>query len=91
MRFPKWNFSDKMNMNPRVEEVVADQDFTLLITFNNGEKKRFDVKPYLNIGVFNELKEPEVFYSVKPFLGSIQWSNGVDLCPDTLYQDGEEC
>jgi hypothetical protein len=23
--------------------------------------------------------------SVKPFLGSIQWSNGVDLCPDTLY------
>lgn len=78
-------------MNPRVREVEADNDYTLLITFNNGEKKRFDVKPYLNIGVFNELKEPEVFYSVKPFLGSIQWSNGVDLCPDTLYQDGEEC
>ncbi len=78
-------------MNPRVREVEADQDYTLLVTFNNGEKKRFDVKPYLNIGVFNELKEPEVFYSVKPFLGSIQWSNGVDLCPDTLYQDGEEC
>jgi hypothetical protein len=78
-------------MYPRVKEVEADQDYTLLITFNNGEKKRFDFKPYLNIGVFNELKEPEVFYSVKPFLGSIQWSNGADLCPDTLYLDGENC
>ena len=35
-------------MNPRVEEVVEDQNFTLLITFKNGEKKRFDVKPYLD-------------------------------------------
>ena len=78
-------------MYPRVKEVEADQDYTLLITFSNGEKKRFDVKPYLNIGVFNELKEPEVFYSVKPFLGTVQWSNGVDLCPDTLYLDGENC
>ena len=77
-------------MNPRVKEVEADQNYTLLVTFNNGEKKRFDVKPYLNIGVFNELKDPEVFYSVKPFLGSIQWSNGADLCPDTLFLDGEE-
>jgi len=77
-------------MNPRVEEVVADQDFTLLITFNNGEKKRFDVKPYLDTGIFSELKEPEIFYSVKPFMGSIEWSNGADLCPDTLYLDGEE-
>lgn len=77
-------------MNPRVKEVEAGQDYTLLVTFSNGEKKRFDVKPYLNIGVFNELKDPEVFYSVKPFLGSIQWSNGADLCPDTLFLDGEE-
>lgn len=77
-------------MNPRVEDVVANQDFTLLITFNNGEKKRFDVKPYLDTGIFSELKEPEILYSVKPFMGSIEWSNGADLCPDTLYLDGED-
>ncbi|MEK7718605.1 MAG: DUF2442 domain-containing protein [Bacteroidota bacterium] len=77
-------------MNPRVEEVVEDQNFTLLITFKNGEKKRFDVKPYLDTGIFSELKEPGIFYSVKPFMGSIEWSNGADLCPDTLYLDGEK-
>ena len=34
-------------MNPRVKNVKPVQDFTLLITFNNGEEKSFDVKPYL--------------------------------------------
>jgi len=75
-------------MNPRVINVVPKQDFMLLITFNNGEEKHFDVKPYLETGVFKELKEVGLFNSVRPFLGSIQWANGVDLCPDTLYLEG---
>lgn len=78
-------------MNPRVVNVKPEQNFKLLITFNNGEKRIFDVKPYLEIGIFRELQNVSVFNSVKPFLGSIQWSNGVDLCPDTLYLEGETC
>ena len=76
-------------MNPRVTNVKPEQSFTLLITFNNGEVKRFDVKPYLEIGIFKELQNVSTFNSVKPFLGSIQWANGVDLCPDTLYLDSK--
>jgi len=72
-------------MNPRVKEVKPNDDFTLTITFENGEVKAFDVKPYMNTGMFTELKNQSVFYSVKPLLGSIQWGNGLDLCPDTLY------
>ena len=49
------------------------------------EVKVFDMKPYLDIGIFKELKDLQLFNSVKPFLGSIQWKNGQDLCPDTLY------
>lgn len=78
-------------MNPRVINVKPEQNFKLLITFNNGERKRFDVKPYLGIGIFKELQDVSLFNSVKPFLGSIQWSNGVDLCPDTLYIEGKDC
>jgi hypothetical protein len=74
-------------MNPRVIEVKPGKDFSLLLTFSNGEKKRFDVKPYLGIGVFKDLKDLSLFNSVKPFLGSIQWANGLDLCPDTLYTE----
>ena len=76
-------------MNPRVTNVKPEQDFTLLITFSNGEIKKFDVKPYLEIGIFKELKDLSIFNSVKPCLGSIQWANGVDLCPDTLYLESE--
>ena len=43
------------------------------------------MKPYLEIGIFKELKNRSLFNSVKAFLGSIQWKNGQDLCPDTLY------
>jgi hypothetical protein len=76
-------------MNPRVTQVKPEQDFMLLITFSNGEMKNFDVKPYLGIGIFKELQDLSVFNSVKPFLGSVQWSNGVDICPDTLYLEGK--
>jgi len=72
-------------MNPRVKDVKPNSDYTLIITFANGEIKSFDVKPYLNIGIFKELKDKSLFNSIKPFLGSIQWKNGQDFCPDTLY------
>ncbi len=76
-------------MNPRVKEVQVKPNYLLEITFTNNEKKLFDVKPYLIIGNFRELKDYSIFNSVKPFLGSIQWDNGLDLCPDTLYMDSK--
>jgi hypothetical protein len=76
-------------MNPRVINVNPEHNYLLLLTFSNGEVKRFDVNPYLGIGIFTELKDIHLFNSVKPCLGSIQWANGVDLCPDTLYLESQ--
>ena len=76
-------------MNPRVVAVQANPDYTLTILFTSGESKRFDVKPYLDKGIFRELLDPVAFRRVKPFLGSIQWAGGQDLCPDTLYEESE--
>jgi hypothetical protein len=75
-------------MNPRVVDVKPNPDFTITLEFDNGERRVFDVKPYLNLGFFRELKEPHAFNSVRPFLGSVQWQNGQDFCPDTLYSAG---
>jgi hypothetical protein len=72
-------------MNPRVKDVKPNPDYTITLIFTNEEVKVFDMKPYLDTGIFKELKEHSLFNSVKPFLGSIQWKNGQDLCPDTLY------
>ena len=74
-------------MNPRVQAVKPNADYTLTLTFTNGEIRMFDVKPYLQIGIFQELQDRGLFSSVKPYLGSIQWKNGQDFCPDTLYMD----
>jgi len=75
-------------MNPRVKEVRPNPDYTLLITFSNNEKRLFDVKPYLDKGIFKELKTLSLFNTVKPFHGSIQWLHEQDFCPDMLYEDG---
>ena len=74
-------------MNPRVKAVRPSADYTLTLTFENGEVKRFDVKPYLDTGIFQELKDLSVFNSVRPFLGGVQWQDGQDFCPDLLYED----
>lgn len=77
----------ELMMNPRVKSVKPSPDYTLTLLFTNGEVKSFDVKPYLDIGIFTELKDMGLFNSVKPFLGSVQWKNGQDFCPDTLYME----
>ena len=74
-------------MNPRVKTVKPIINFRLLIGFENGEQKIFDVNPYLNKGIFKELKSVEIFNSAKVAGGTVQWSNEADLCPDTLYID----
>lgn len=76
-------------MNPRIENIEVLRDFELQLTFNNGEVRVFDVKPYLETGIFRELRNVSIFKSVKPFLGSIQWETGQDFCPDTLYLESK--
>ncbi len=76
-------------MNPRIKNVRPNEDYTLSIIFDNDEEKIFDVKPYLDQGIFVQLKDRRIFNSVKPFLGSIQWMNGLDFCPDTLYLESK--
>jgi len=78
-------------MNPRIKNVHPNADYTLLVVFDNDEEKVFDVKPYLDKGIFSQLKDRRIFNSVKPFLGSIQWMNGLDFCPDTLYLKSKSC
>jgi hypothetical protein len=37
-----------MKMNPKVKNVVPNNDYILKLTFDNGKEKVFDVKPYLD-------------------------------------------
>ena len=76
-------------MNPRVADVVANKDFTITVTFTSGEIGIFDVRPYLDMGIFRELKDWCLFRTAKPFMGTVQWVNEQDLCPDTIYLESK--
>ena len=76
-------------MYPRVKDVKPQNDYKILLTFDNEELKVFDMKPYINKGFFKQLQDKSYFNTVKPFMDSIQWQNGQDLCPDTLYLESQ--
>ncbi len=69
------------------KEVKALSDFKLLLVFENGERRLFDVSPYLDHGIFQALKDPAVFNSAHISFDTVAWSNGADLCPEVLYRD----
>jgi hypothetical protein len=72
-------------MSPRVKKVKPVNDFMLHIWFTNGEERLFDVKPYLNLGIFSELKNLSMFNTVRLDGLSVEWANEAALSPDTIY------
>lgn len=72
-------------MRPKAVKVEPLKNYILKITFDNGEVKEFDVKPYMEYKTFKELKSVAIFNTVKISGLSIEWANGADICPDELY------
>ena len=77
-------------MRPKAISVKPLDDYKLLLEFDNGEKRIFDVKPYLEFKAFEEVKKEGIFKTVRISGLSIEWSNGADICPDELYNNSVE-
>jgi hypothetical protein len=76
-------------LSPHVIEVVPQDDFTLLLTFKNGETRLLDMTAYFHRSeFFDELQNWNYFRQVKVDHGTVVWPNGQDLCTDTLYLTG---
>ncbi len=69
-----------------VKNVVPTKDYNLILTFENGEKKIFDMKPYLEIGIFHELKNYRIFNTAKINFDTVEWENKADLDPELLFE-----
>ena len=74
-------------MSPKAIDVKTLHNYELEVIFDNNEKRKFDVKPYFKFKQFKELKNIELFQTVKVAGLSIEWQNGVDICPDELYNN----
>ncbi|MBF0632992.1 MAG: DUF2442 domain-containing protein [Magnetococcales bacterium] len=72
-------------MNPKIVAVEACEPASLVLSFANGERRRFDVSPYLDKGIFKELRDSAYFRCVRAVSGFVAWPRGQDFSPDTLY------
>ncbi len=75
------------NVRPRAVAVSPMDDYRLFVTFDNGERGFFDVKPYLHGSWFSELLNLDTFNAVRIGGLSIEWPDGQDICPDELYEN----
>ncbi|MDE0456187.1 MAG: DUF2442 domain-containing protein [Chromatiales bacterium] len=78
-------------MDPFVRRVYPVADFALEVEFETGERRPFDMTPYLHRGVFDRLQDCSVFRSARVVDGSVEWPGGIDLSYDTLYLEGQPC
>ena len=59
----------------------------MLLTFQNGEQKVYDVKPLLQIPMYRGLEK--VFPAAAVQFGTVVWPGDLDISPDTLYLQGK--
>ena len=74
-------------LRPTAREVKPLENYKIEVLFNNGERKIFDVKPYIKGSWYGELNDPAYFRSVFANGFTVEWANGQDLCPDELYHN----
>ena len=72
-------------MYPSVTSVVPKSDYILNITFSTGESGTLDMKPYLDFGIFNRIKDYRSFEKVTVAFDTIEWEAGADLDPEFVY------
>ena len=68
-----------------VVRVEAKSDYTLLLEFENGEKRVFDMAPLMNKKPFAHLKGSPLFTKASVDYGTVVWPGNIDIAPETLY------
>ena len=74
----------------KVISVDPIEDYKLRIGFSNGRKGVFDVSPYIDKGVFVELKDKAYFRSVRAAFGGIMWPHEQDFSAETIAYELRE-
>lgn len=67
-----------------VVSVEARPDHTLWLEFENGERRLFDMKPFLDRNPFKSLVSTDLFMQAKIEFGTVVWPGNLDIAPETL-------
>lgn len=82
-------------MHNKIKSIYPLAGLTLIADFENGEKRKYDVRPLLDKWeAFRSLQEvPGLFEQVQVDAGGygISWNDDIDLSCDEIYYNGNPC
>lgn len=73
---PKW----------AVTAVQPQKDYTLLLTFADGEKRLYNALPLLEKGIYSPLKNLAFFMGARVGGDTVIWNDEIDIAPEHLYE-----
>ena len=68
-----------------VTRVAPRKNYRLELEFDTGEVRLFDVSRYLDMGVFQRLKDLSLFAKACVAFDTVCWPGEIDIAPETLY------
>jgi len=69
-----------------VTHVQVKPNFTLLLEFENGEHRRFEMAAYIDQKPWVRLKSGGAFQGAFVENGTVVWPGNIDIDPETLYE-----
>lgn len=77
-------------MIPDVTHFEILTDYRIRVTLSNGKSGIFDVRPYLDRGIFRELRDYSYFRRARIEFGTLTWPHEQDFSPETIEIRMEE-
>lgn len=70
-----------------VVSVQARPEYQLDLEYQNGERRRFDMRPLLIMKPWSRIASVGLFERVRVGYGTVVWPGEIDIAPETLYFD----
>ena len=74
-----------MEFLPSVTRADHRGEYRIHLTFNDGTERTIDFSRWLEGPIFEPLRDTEYFQRFFLDGGTVAWSNGADIAPETLY------
>ena len=77
---------------PKIRSAKAIDDYTLLIEFDNNQKKKYDIRRLTQKEVFLPLKNTALFRAVQVDVGGygVVWNSDIDISEHELWSYGQD-
>ncbi len=70
-----------------VKSVIPQKDYTLLLTFENNERRLYNALPLLEKDLYAPLKNIVFFMKATAAYGTVIWNDEIDIAPEALYEN----